>query len=320
MALKFVLMPPQTDRTRQWAAQIMDSLPDYSVVAPESEDEARRELPDADAAFGTIPPDLLAIAQDLRWLQAPAAAPRAGYYYDELIEHQVEVTNFREIYNDHISETIMTFLLMFARGFHAYFPNQLRRNWDSTDPGTIYLPEATVVIIGVGGIGGEAARHCKHFGLRVIGVDARREDVPEGVDELHRPEELEDILPLADFVIMTVPHTPATEGLMDSAKFGLMKNSAFLINIGRGMTVKLDDLAEALRNGEIAGAGLDVYEIEPLPPRHALWGMPNVILTPHTAAYGPYLGDRRTEVVMDNARRFLNGEPLRNVVDKKNWF
>ena len=107
---------------------------------------------------------------------------------------------------------------------------------------------------------------------------------------------------------------------MNSARFGLMKNSAVLINFGRGMTVKLDDLAEALRNGEIAGAGLDVYEIEPLPPRHALWAMPNVILTPHTAAYGPYLGERRTEIVMDNARRFANGEPLRNLVDKKNWF
>jgi phosphoglycerate dehydrogenase-like enzyme len=320
MALKFVIMPPQNGRTRAWAAQMMDSIPDYTVVAPETEEEAARELPGADAAFGTIPPALLGQATDLKWLQAPAAAPNAGYYYDELVDHPVQITNFREIYNDHISMFIMAFVLMFARGFHVYFPNQMRRDWDATDPGTTYLPEATAVIIGVGGIGSEAARHCAHFGMRVIGVDARREDVPEGVATIVRPDDLDSVLPEADFVIMTIPHTPQTEGLMGAEKFMLMKKSAFLINIGRGMTVQLDALVDALRKGEIAGAGLDVYEQEPLPADHPLWGMPNVILTPHTAAYGPYLDDRRTEVLMDNARRFAEGKPLRNLVDKANWF
>jgi phosphoglycerate dehydrogenase-like enzyme len=126
-------------------------------------------------------------------------------------------------------------------------------------------------------------------------------------------------LPQADFVIMTIPHTPATEGLMDRQRLRRMKKSAFLINIGRGMTVRLDDLVAALREGEIAGAGLDVFEIEPLPTDHRLWTTPNVLLTPHTAGFGPYLDDRRLDI-LDNCRRFAAGAPLRNVVDKAAWF
>jgi phosphoglycerate dehydrogenase-like enzyme len=99
-----------------------------------------------------------------------------------------------------------------------------------------------------------------------------------------------------------------------------MKRSAFFINIGRGKTTRLDDLVAALQSGQIAGAGLDVFEQEPLPADHPLWDLPNVLLTPHTAGYGPYLDDRRLAIIVDNARRFVRGEPLMNVVDKSQWF
>lgn len=322
MGFKLVMVPPQRPQTRAWAARITDTISGVNVVAPETEADARRELRDADAAFGTLSPELLKAAGKLKWLQAPAAAPAAGYYFKELVEHPVVVTNFREIYNDHISTHIMAFLLAFARDFDRYIPQQLRREWKPAreDSGVVHLPEATAVIIGVGGIGGEAAGHCAHFGMKVIGIDARRKDRPEGVAELYGPDQLDRQLPRADFVIMTVPHTPQTEGMMNAARFRLMKKTAYLINIGRGMTVKLDDLADAIRNGVIAGAGLDVYEKEPLPADHPLWTMPGVLLTPHTAGFGPYLDDRRAEVLVDNCRRFLEDRPLRNVVDKANWF
>jgi phosphoglycerate dehydrogenase-like enzyme len=184
----------------------------------------------------------------------------------------------------------------------------------------IHLPEATALIVGVGGIGSETARLCAAFGMQVIGVDARRADAPAGMAELHRPEALDALLPRADFVILTVPHTPATEGFMHRARFQRMKRGAFFINIGRGMTTRLDDLVAALRAGEIAGAGLDVFEREPLPPEHPLWTMPGVLITPHTAGFGPYLDDRRLEILLDNCRRFGDGQPLRNVVDKAAWF
>jgi phosphoglycerate dehydrogenase-like enzyme len=156
--------------------------------------------------------------------------------------------------------------------------------------------------------------------VRVLAVDARRTDKPDSVAELHVPQALDRLLPQADFVILTVPHTPATQGFFNAAKFRLMKSSAFFINIGRGMTTKLNDLVAALKAGEIAGAALDVYEQEPLPAEHPLWGMPNVLLTPHMAGYGPHLNERRFQIIQENCRAFANGETLRNVVDKANWF
>ena len=322
MAATLLMLPPQTSTTREWAKRLVAALPELSVVVAEDGAEAAGAVGRAEAAFGTMPPALLREASRLRWIQAPQAAPPAGWYYPELIAHPAVVTNFREIYNDHIGAHIMAFILAFARGLHQYLPQQLKRQWRPSphDTGVIHLPEATALIVGVGGIGAEAARLAAAFGMRVIGVDARRREAPPGVAELYGQEALDSLLPRADFVILTVPHTPATEGFMNRARFRLMKRSAFFINIGRGMTTRLYDLAAALEAGEIAGAGLDVFEQEPLPADHPLWTMPGVLITPHTAGFGPYLDERRYDILLDNSRRFLTGQPLRNVVDKSSWF
>ncbi len=319
---KLLMLPPQRDLTRQWAKRLADIVPGMDIIVAEDNEAAAAAIVTADAAFGTLPPDLLAKAQRLRWLQAPQAAPPAGYYYPELIAHKLTVTNFREIFNDHISAHIMAFVLAFARGLHVLIPQQLRREWKppALDHGVVSLPGATALIVGLGGIGAETARLLAAFGMRVLATDARRTDKPDSVAELHQAEALDRLLPEADFVILTVPHTPATEGFFKATKFALMKPSAFFINIGRGMTTKLDDLVAALRSGQIAGAALDVYEQEPLPAEHPLWGAPNVLLTPHTAGYGPHLDERRFQIIQDNCRAFVNGQPLRNVVDKANWF
>lgn len=322
MTTNFVFLPRQSDVTRDWANRLKQQVPELNVQIAESPDEARKLLPQADAAFGTLPVELLDFAAQLRWLQAPAIAPPAGYYYPELVDHPVIVTNFRGIFNEHIAAHILAFVLAFARGFHYYIPQQLRHEWRPAqlDRGVVHLPESTALIVGVGGIGTEAARNCAALGMRVIGVDERRQDRPEGVAELHPPQDLDSLLPGADFVILTIPHTPETEGLMNASRFSKMRRSAFFINIGRGMTTRLDDLVDALQRGVIAGAGLDVFEIEPLPADHPLWTAPNTLLTPHTAGYGPYLDERRYAIIADNAQRFVRGEPLRNVVDKRLWY
>ena len=318
----FLMLPPQTDLTRQWARRLSDSVPGMKLVLAEDRNAAAAAIVTADAAFGTLPADLLAKARRLRWLQAPQAAPPAGYYYSELVSHPLTVTNFREIYNDHISAHILAFVLAFARGLHVYIPQQLRREWKKPgeDKGVVPLPGATALIVGLGGIGAETARLLSAFGMRVVAVDARRTERPEPVAELHPPEALDRLLSQADFVILTVPHTPATEGFFNATRFGQMKRSAFFINIGRGMTTKLNDLVAALGAQKIAGAALDVFEQEPLPAEHPLWGMPNVLLTPHMAGYGPHLNERRFQIIQDNCRAFATGETLRNVVDKANWF
>ena len=149
MAFKLVIMPPHNDRVDEMGAAVAKALPEARVVMPKDEAEAKREIADADAAFGTIPPSVLREARKLRWLQAPAAAPPAGYYYKELIEHPVVVTNLRGIFNDRIPAQIMAYLLMFARGFHVYFRQQLRKEWRPlTNADVIHLPEATALIVG----------------------------------------------------------------------------------------------------------------------------------------------------------------------------
>jgi phosphoglycerate dehydrogenase-like enzyme len=321
-AFTLLMLPPQTALTRQWAARLSESIAGLKLIVAEDMAVAATAIVTADAAFGTLPAELLAKAQRLRWLQAPQAAPPAGYYYPELIAHPLTVTNFREIYNDHISTHILAFVLAFARGLHIYIPQQLRRVWakPTDDLGVVPLPGSTALIVGLGGIGAETARLLSAFGVRVLAVDARRTDKPDTVAALHPPDALDRLLPQADFVILTVPHTPATEGFFNASKFRLMTSSAFFINIGRGMTTKLNDLVAALDAGEIAGAALDVYEQEPLPAEHPLWGMPNVLMTPHMAGYGPHLNERRFQIIQDNCRAFANGQTLRNVVDKANWF
>jgi phosphoglycerate dehydrogenase-like enzyme len=322
MAFTFVMLPPQKDVYRAWGLRLAAALPELNVVVAEDTTEAERAIEGADGAFGSISATLLSKARRLRWLQAPAAAPPAGYYFPELIAHPVTVTNMREIYNDHIGAHVMAYVLSFARGLTHYIPQQLRREWKPLPPdtGVIHLPGSTMLIVGAGGIGAEVARLAKAFAMPVLATDARRTSPPLGVDELYGPDQLDRLLPRADFVVLTVPHTPATEGFMDRSRFQCMKPTAFFINIGRGRTTRLTDLVASLQAGEIAGAGLDVFEQEPLPPEHPLWMVPNVLITPHVAGYGPYLDERRFEIVLDNCRAMINGTPLRNVVDKQSWF
>ena len=244
VGFKMVLLPPNTQA--DWPDKIRAAVPDCEVNLFDSPDAAREAIVDADAAYGDVVPDLLKRAKRLRWIQAPAAAPPAGYYTPELIDNDVVVTNQREIYNDHIGAHIMAFVLAFARGLHHYIPSQILRQWrPRAEHDTVHLPEATALIVGVGGIGNEAGRLCAAFGMTVLGVDARRPEAPPSMKEMRPPDALHDMLPQADFVILTVPHTPETEGLMGKAEFRAMRKSAFLINIGRGACVKLEELVAA---------------------------------------------------------------------------
>ena len=176
MSTNFLFLPPQTSATRDWASRLGKDLPGLSILVAHDLEQAEKLIAIADAVFGYLPTGLLARARRLRWLQAPQAAPPAGFYYPELVAHPVVVTNFREIFNDHIGAHIMAFVLAFARGLPTYLPQQFQRTWLPLplDTGVVHLPESTALIVGVGGIGTETARLARAFGMRVIGVDARR--------------------------------------------------------------------------------------------------------------------------------------------------
>jgi phosphoglycerate dehydrogenase-like enzyme len=318
---KYVMLPPIDDDIREWAERMRQEIPGLEVVVVEREADGPQELADADGAYGWVPPEVLPNVERLRLLQNPFAGPPVGWYYPELAEHSVTVSNPRGIYSDHIAHQVLMYMLALARGLPYYGSAQSEGRWapQARKRGYVDLTESTVLINGVGGIGAETARLCAEFGCRVIGVDPNPYGEFDG--DLVTPSELDRRLPEADFIVTTVPHTPETEFMWNVDRFARMKNTAYFINIGRGMTCSLDDLVEALDRGEIAGAGLDVFEIEPLPEGHPLWAAENVILTPHIAvADAENIPERRFKLILENARRLVDGREFVNVVDKKKWY
>jgi phosphoglycerate dehydrogenase-like enzyme len=268
-----------------------------SVALADSEGEdAKRELADADACYGTLTPELLAAAPRLRWCQCPMAAPPEEYFFKELAESPVVVTNMRGIYDQELSVHIVTLMLAVNRQLGDYRDQQKQRKYSqltfnrgefrdaaslSPEDDRVDISTATALLVGVGNAGGETARLCKAFGMTTLGCDARRTEPHPDIDELYGAEALDELLPRADFVLVTVPHTPDTEGMFDESKFALMKSTGVFVNVGRGATTQLHDLDRALRQGTIGGAAVDVFEVEPLPEDHPI--CESAFRTPSTA-------------------------------------
>lgn len=322
MSRIFVMLASDDAPTEDWARAVAAAAPGLEVLVAPDRASALRLLPQADAAFGTLDAQLLAQARKLAWLQAPQAAPPAGYFFPELVAHPVQVTNFRGIYNDHVAVHAVALLLALARGLPRYMRQQAAGEWTRhlADADVLHLAGSTVLVVGVGGIGAEISRMLAALGARILGVDPRRVDPPQGVHAMFQPAELDRLLPSVDAVILTLPHTPESEGLIDAARLARMRAHALLVNVGRGATVRLDALVEALRQRRLGGAALDVFEQEPLPPHHPLWQEPRALLTPHVAVVGPHIVERRLAVLCDNAQRFAAGRPLCNLVDKALWY
>ncbi|MFL2665105.1 MAG: D-2-hydroxyacid dehydrogenase [Dehalococcoidia bacterium] len=326
MKKKFVFIPNSNVLTNNsikiWVEKLSDIFSDWSFHSPKNKGEALLEISDADAAYGTMDIDLLSVAKKIKWLQAPAAAPDEGFYFDELINHSIVVTNFREIYNDHISVQILSYILSFAKNSHIYRDQQNNKNWEQLPESEhkIFLPESTIIIIGVGGIGLETARICKAIGMKTIGIDAKEIDSSKWLDEIFLAKDLMEQLSRGDFIVSTIPHNPITEGMFNYSFFNKMKSSSFFINIGRGKTTSLIDLEKAIIEKEIAGAALDVFEKEPLDKKSNLWTYPNVLITPHIAAHGgKYLDERRFDILRENIKNFQNNKNLKNIVNKNQW-
>ncbi len=313
--MNFLIYPPlNADEVEA----IQRAAPDVEIVNAADEATARAHIADAEGMYGVITADLLAQAHRLRWLQTPIASLE-NYMFPELAAGNLTMTNMAGIYSDQIADQVLAYILMFARGLHIYLRRQLAHQWERGVP-VIHLADTTLGVVGLGGIGSEVAKRGKALGMRVLAVDAKPRQKPEYVDELWEQAQLDDLLAQSDFVVICVPHTPETVKLITLPRLRQMKPTAYLVNISRGIVVDLADLTDALSQGTIAGAGLDVFEIEPLPADHPLWSMEQVIITPHSAYSSHHVASRRIEVVADNLRRYMAGEPLRNVVDKQRWF
>ena len=333
--MKLILFPA-VDEHR--LSRIIDTARPMAVVNVASQEQALDEIEEADAFFGKLTPALLARAKKLRWVQSPTASLE-HYLFPELVEHPCELSNMRGLFSDVVADHVMGFVLCFARNLHVYLRNQATGKWAPVGdqryvadfvnaPGTVlptdrthqHLSDCSLGVVGVGHIGAEILRRASAFGMSLMGVDPKTRRVPGVLDAVWPLERLPDLLRTADYVVIAAPHTPETTNLFRRPIMRLMKRSGILINIGRGAIVDLSDLADALQAGEIGGAALDVCDPEPLPSDHPLWRMPNVIITPHIAAASPRIAERHLETLLENIRRFIQGEPPTTLVDKRLWY
>jgi len=315
--MSLVIWPPQA---AEWVAAIREAAGTMPVVAPEDEEAALAAAPEAEGWIGRLTLELFEHAPRLRWNQSPSISLESVIFPD-LAASDVVLTKMRDIQNDHISTHVLALLLAYCRDLPRLIRRQIAHEWATLEEIAVIDPaELTVLVMGLGGIGAEVTRRLAPFGPTILGVDPKVTTAPPDVDELFAPDRLPELLPRADAVIICAPQTPETTGLFDEAMFRRMKQSAFFINIGRGKIVRLAALERALTEGWIAGAGIDVFETEPLPTTSPLWDLAQVIVTPHSAGYGAHLDERRLRVVVENVRRFIDGQPLVNVADKEHWY
>jgi phosphoglycerate dehydrogenase-like enzyme len=274
-------------------------------------------LPTLDAIVAyDLTPDLLAQAPQLRWVQVLHAGVD-GVWQPYLAAPEIAVTTVSGTHPIPMTEFVLSLLLYFAKRLGQFREQQARREWRKAVVDELH--GATVAIVGYGTIGGALAATLQALGMRVVGVRRTPGDgsPPPELAAIYGPDQLPLALAEARYVVSILPRTPETEGFWNDAAFGLLPRGATFINIGRGRTVDEAALLRALASGHLAGAGLDVFAAEPLPPESPLWEQPNVLVIPHTGSETIHYTDRALEIVADNLRRFAAGEPLRNVIDKR---
>ena len=237
------------------------------------------------------------------------------HLFPELVESNVILTNSSGVHRIPISEMAMAMMLYFAKSLDKFVRLQLQRRWSRIIPDE--LAGKTAGIPGLGNVGMETAYRAKCFGMRVIALKRRPMRRPTYVDEILGPEDIERLLRESDFLIVTVPLTGETYHMIGERELKLMKPTAYIINVSRGAVIDNGALLKALKEGWIAGAGLDVFEEEPLPEDSELWELENILITPHISGGTPYYADRVIDIFCENLKRYLTGRPIINVVDKR---
>jgi phosphoglycerate dehydrogenase-like enzyme len=310
-----VLVPPQSP---EHLADLKAAAPEAELVECRDGREALANAADADASYGYITPEILRAGKHLKWVQQPSAGVEHLMEIPELVHGDIILTNMQRAYAPEIADQALGYLLAFTRSLGHFIRAQPSHEWQRRAPGIVLdeLLDKRLLVIGLGGIGSEIARRAHAFGMRVAATDPKVLERPLFVEELHKPDAFHRLLPRADVVASAVPLTPASRKMIGEREFGMMKPGAILINVSRGGVVDTDALVRALRSKQVAAAGLDVTDPEPLPPDHPLWDQ-NAIITPHSAGQSPGGERRRHELFRENLRRFARGEMLLNVVDKK---
>lgn len=277
------------------------------------------KLAEAEVILGNVQPELLGRCRNLKWLQLNSAGADA-YCKPGILPERVQLTNSTGAYGQALSEHMLALLLAMMKKLYLYHDNQKAHQWK--DEGTVTSLEDATVVVGFGNIGRAFGRLCKLLGAHVIGIRRHWGAVPGEADEMGTLEDLPGLLPRADVVASVLPGTPETTHLYDARMFAAMKPGAWFINCGRGNAVVQDDLRQALRNGHLSGAALDVMDPEPLPADDPLWDTPNLVITPHISGdhHLARTWDNVVNIAATNLKHYLAGEPLDNPVDRKTGY
>jgi len=307
-----VLVCIPMDESHKSKLQMAAPLAKYSYMP--AKEVTRDLLSSVDVVIGNPPAALYEGLTNLKWVQLSSAGVND---YMRVLPESTLLTNMTGAFGLAISEYMVAVLTMMVKKLHLYRDNQNRGVW--LDEGKVKKIEgSTVLVVGLGDIGGDFARRMKALGAYVIGVRRANPEKPDYVDELHLFDDLDELLPRADAVTLSLPSTPATYHLFDAGRLAKMKPGAFFVNVGRGDAVVTDDLCDALESGHLGGAAVDVTEPEPLPEGHRLWGIRSAIVTPHVSGFYHLdeTYERSVNIAAENLARFVNGQELLSLVDR----
>ena len=291
------------------------------IVVAHSAGEAREHWPDAEVAMGILDRDTFKTARNLRWLHSTAAGADM-LMYPEMVASDVALTGEKGLVGEHLADHAFGLLLTLTRQLKRA-TLEAPKSWPSRPSMRkvmIELSGRTMGIVGLGGTGRSVARRARAFGMDVIAVDSENVPPSPDVSELWGMDRFHDLLAASDVVTICCPLTPETRALFNDAAFAAMKPDSYLVNVTRGPIVDGDAIVRALRGGPLAGAGLDVTPIEPLPENHELWTLPNVMITPHTAGASQYRAGRNVQRFVKNLVHYRNGTPMEGVIDKTKGF
>jgi phosphoglycerate dehydrogenase-like enzyme len=292
-------------------------------LVPVTRETVSREIVDADAFIGEPTAEQVRAAKNLRWVQTMSAGVERVLHLagsNDLRDSPAVLTNNKVVQGPEIADHAMAMLLMMSRRLNQYYGERQKEQWRGGNFQGIELNGKTAVVIGLGGIGTQIAVRAAAFGMDVIAVDPEPKPYMPFVKRVVLPDQLDSVVPQADVIFIAAPHTPLSHKMMGARQFELMKQNSYFIAVSRGGLYDMNGLVKALDSRKLAGAGVDVTDPEPLPAGHPLWKFDNAIITPHIAGRSDVDRLRMIGTIRENIRRFADGRPLLNVVDKQKGY
>jgi phosphoglycerate dehydrogenase-like enzyme len=300
-----------------------EEYPDIEFVHCEERENLKDEIEDATVYVGWLNREVFLAAEELEWVQSPSSGINYYLAIPEFVESDVLLTSARGTHGACLAESVFAMIFAFTRQIKDFVLDQQEGQWRGygSRGAMCELTGSTMGIIGFGTVGRAVAKRAQAFDMSILAVDMFPKDKPDYVQALWGIDRLKDLLGSSDYVVVTVPYTKETEGMIGAEEIDMMRDGAMLVGISRGKIIDEEALVEALEEGRLSAAALDVFAQEPLPEDSPLWDVDNLLITPHAAGGTQYEGERVIEILKENMRRFTEGDlPLRNQIDKGQGF